>query len=247
MGDMNAFERQVAGEVLMASALPRAVDAAAVFAAVTTQSPRWRFQSMFSATKFVVAGVIVALFGGFLLAGVLTQQSEETAPIVGATSSATADEAGSGAVTVSGSRRLLGDHGPGAEPIVGGMAKGRSEGHSDLLMDDPRLTGEFWHGRNWHVFEGAVVDTGTVSLETEDGGWAGTSIGCADCSAARKRLEYAQLTGEGAYEGLSAILYFAELERGAKWHPVHGVIFSGDLPPFPRDEATTYRVDTEGE
>ena len=30
------------------------------------------FQSVFSATKFVVAGVIVALFGGFLLAGVLT-------------------------------------------------------------------------------------------------------------------------------------------------------------------------------
>jgi hypothetical protein len=39
-----------------------------------------RFQSMFSATKFVVAGVIVALFGGFLLAGVLTQQSGDVTP-----------------------------------------------------------------------------------------------------------------------------------------------------------------------
>ena len=48
------------------------------------QSPKWRFQSMFSATKFVVAGAIVALFGGFLLAGVLTQPSEETAPPAGA-------------------------------------------------------------------------------------------------------------------------------------------------------------------
>jgi hypothetical protein len=36
---------------------------------------------MFSALKFVVAGVIVALFGGFLLAGVLTtQQGDEMAP-----------------------------------------------------------------------------------------------------------------------------------------------------------------------
>ncbi len=44
---------------------------------------------MFSATKFVVAGVIVALFGGFLLAGVLTQQqSQESVPAVGATASA---------------------------------------------------------------------------------------------------------------------------------------------------------------
>ena len=36
---------------------------------------------MFSATKFVVAGVIVALFGGFLLSGVLTtQRGDEMAP-----------------------------------------------------------------------------------------------------------------------------------------------------------------------
>ena len=38
---------------------------------------------MFSALKFVAAGVIVALFGGFLLAGVLTTPSdEEMAPAV---------------------------------------------------------------------------------------------------------------------------------------------------------------------
>lgn len=42
--------------------------------------PMWRFQPMFSATKFVVAGAIVALFGGFLLSGVLTQPSEERIP-----------------------------------------------------------------------------------------------------------------------------------------------------------------------
>ena len=42
--------------------------------------PAWRFGSMFSATKYVVAGAIVALFGGFLLAGVLTQQDGEVLP-----------------------------------------------------------------------------------------------------------------------------------------------------------------------
>jgi hypothetical protein len=50
-----------------------------------------RFQSMFSATKFVVAGAIVAPFGGFLLSGVLTQQGEETLPAVGASASASAE------------------------------------------------------------------------------------------------------------------------------------------------------------
>lgn len=43
---------------------------------------------MFSATKFVIAGVIVARFGGLLLAGVLTQQGDETLPAVGASQSA---------------------------------------------------------------------------------------------------------------------------------------------------------------
>ena len=39
--------------------------------------------------RFVVVGVIMALFGGFLLAGVLTQPNEEWAPAVGASASAT--------------------------------------------------------------------------------------------------------------------------------------------------------------
>ena len=45
---------------------------------------------MFSATKFVIAGAIVALFGGFLLSGVLMQPSDEQIPAVGASASAEA-------------------------------------------------------------------------------------------------------------------------------------------------------------
>ena len=46
---------------------------------------------MFSATKFVVAGAIVALFGGFLLAGVLTQPSDEPLPPAAASASSSSD------------------------------------------------------------------------------------------------------------------------------------------------------------
>ena len=54
--------------------------------------PEWRFQSMFNAAKFLVAGAIVATFGGFLLAGVLTQQpSDDRLPVVGASASATTE------------------------------------------------------------------------------------------------------------------------------------------------------------
>lgn len=85
MHDVNAFERQVADEALRMAGPPEPVDDAAIFTAIAattaTRSPKWRFQSMFSATKFVIAGAIVALFGGFLLAGLLTtQQGDEMAP-----------------------------------------------------------------------------------------------------------------------------------------------------------------------
>ena len=91
MDDMNAFERQLSNVVQRAARPPRPVDAMTIVTAATTSAPRWRLQSMFSATKFVVAGVIVALFGGFLLSGVLTtQRREESPPAVGASSSAEA-------------------------------------------------------------------------------------------------------------------------------------------------------------
>ena len=93
MDDMTAFERLVAGRTQYHAGPIRPVNDAAIFTAITaTQSPKWRFQTMFSATKYVVAGVIVALFGGFLLAEVLTPQpSNEQLPAVGASASAQAE------------------------------------------------------------------------------------------------------------------------------------------------------------
>ena len=67
MDDMNAFDKQLASVVLQRVGPARPVDDAAIFTAIPTQSPKWRFGSMFSATKFVVAGAILALFVGFLL------------------------------------------------------------------------------------------------------------------------------------------------------------------------------------
>ena len=86
MDDMQTFERRVAGEVIHGMGPSEPVDDAAIFTTITaTRSPKWRFQSMFSATKFVVAGVIVALFGGFLLVGgFATSPDDEDMPAVGA-------------------------------------------------------------------------------------------------------------------------------------------------------------------
>jgi hypothetical protein len=113
MDDMNAFERQVANEVVGSVRQPGSVDVATIVRNAATQSPKWRFQSMFSATKFVVAGVIVALFGGFLLSGVLTTQQQESVP--GAASG-----------------------GPGTFGAAGVLAEGR-ESHTATLLPDGRV------------------------------------------------------------------------------------------------------------
>ena len=80
MDDMTAFERQVGDEIARIVGPARPVDDLAVFEVAASRSHRWGF-TMFSALKFVAASVIVALFGGFLLAGVLTTpQGEDMAP-----------------------------------------------------------------------------------------------------------------------------------------------------------------------
>ena len=85
MDDTTAFDRQIATEVLREVGPLEPVNDLALFNTIlaATQSPKWRVQSMFSATKFVVAGVIVALFGGFLFATVLPQHNDQR-PIPGA-------------------------------------------------------------------------------------------------------------------------------------------------------------------
>lgn len=93
MDDMNVFERLVAEKMLRRAGPEPVVDDVAIFTAIAAaQSRTWRFQAMFDATRFIVATAIVTLFGGFLLAGVLTMQpSDEQLPAVGASASPTAE------------------------------------------------------------------------------------------------------------------------------------------------------------
>ena len=82
MDDMQAFDKQLASVVRRRVGPSESVDDLAVFDAVIAANRQkgWGF-TMFSALKFVAASVIVALFGGFLLAGVFTtQHSEEVVP-----------------------------------------------------------------------------------------------------------------------------------------------------------------------
>jgi len=116
MADMTAFEHQVENTLRHAAGPSRPVDAVRVVElatasrwSVVTRRPRSGSAapteggfSMFSALKFIAAGVIVALFGGFLLAGVLTTPNDDQmvpAAVTESPSPMTTEELLSGMVT----------------------------------------------------------------------------------------------------------------------------------------------------
>ncbi len=134
MDDMTTFERQLADgfKGLMGPSEP--VDDLAVFEATASRSHRWGF-TMFSALKFIAASVIVALFGGFLIAGVLTTpQGDEMAPaaVTASPSPMTTDELLSGMVT---------------EEVEPGVLRVANDGYRDIPAPGMpwRERQEFWY------------------------------------------------------------------------------------------------------
>lgn len=87
MEEMSAFERQLAARLQHMAGPEPFVDVTASVRAATTAAPKTRLLTMFGATRFVLAGAIVALFGGLLLAGLLSQQVDERLPAPGASAS----------------------------------------------------------------------------------------------------------------------------------------------------------------
>ena len=86
MDDMRSFEHRIAGELGRMAGPEPPVDALVVARSVAAQAPKRRFQTMFSALKFVAAAVVLAMFSGFLY--VSLQQDPNQPPVVGTSPSA---------------------------------------------------------------------------------------------------------------------------------------------------------------
>lgn len=85
--EMSRLEQQIA-RVARESVGPLSkADLEIVTRTAMSTRPRWSLASVFSSARLVVAGVIVALFGGLLFAGVVTQQTEEPVPAPGTSAS----------------------------------------------------------------------------------------------------------------------------------------------------------------
>lgn len=81
MHDLNEIERAVADELRRDAGPLLPVDDRAVYESVSTHGrPRWN-ASLLRFTTYLAAGLIVALFGGFLIVGVATQPSGDGIPV----------------------------------------------------------------------------------------------------------------------------------------------------------------------
>lgn len=185
--------------------------------------------SMSSALKFIAASVVVAVLGGFLLAGLLQPQGPDGVLPAAASESPSAEP---GAVSHD-AAVVSGRIGEGRQLDVATISR---QGNNTLSvgaryqmelteMDDPRLNGTFESLWNQVTYDGIYnVVTATNRIENEDGSWVGVERGYR-----HPRLGWnwqGLYEGTGAYEGLSALLFWS----GAPGNQGHGVIFPGAMP-----------------
>jgi len=198
--------------------------------------------SMFSAIRFGVAASLVALLGGLFAIGAGQPQADEAPGAAApASPSATADET--------------------LEPvaaITGRIVPGRVTREADEVTqptlpetiwsdyvwsfvsdtNDQRLNGMFEFTQNLYLFRAddrssGSVHSGVGRITNDDGSWVSEFHGFSQPGKdAYLNPNFAlQFTGQGGYEGLSAMLLMTPVP-GSHWD-VEGIIFPGSMPELP--------------
>jgi hypothetical protein len=251
MTDVNAFERQVAAELVRRAGPVRPVDDLAVFDAITAadRSPKWKFWSrptpsakgyptlitgrssvMFSPVKAIVAGALTLFVVGLLsIAQPFDQQGATvpgapvTSPSPAASVSTEASPALPSATRVTGTE-VVSDIVSGPITTVDGIRQMRGlTATSTDTMDDPRVSGTGAIVGNYDAYGDVGTQWGTYRLENADGAWEGTWRGVI-WSRGGGTEHTMWLTGSGAYEGLT---YYAHTNSSLR---VEGIIFPGEAP-----------------
>jgi hypothetical protein len=178
-----------------------------------------RTQSMLSPVKAITAGAIVFAIGGaFLIAQPF--QPQGTVP---------------GAATAPGDAAMFTADATLDGPYVqvgcessDGVRHCRDEFQMAVDATDPRASGTLTYGLNRDTHSFTVnVHAGTVTIENDDGMWAGTFTGYWPQEGGRSF--HARLAGQDGYEGWTMLLDdFCECNTPTS--VMQGVIIPGDLP-----------------
>lgn len=185
---------------------------------------------MLSPAKAIVAGTLVFGIGGVMLvAQPFQQQSNVPGAAIDPGPAAYVHGTMTGVECCGDEVETFDDE--GNRLTLRGMA---SSGR--IVMDDPRLSGDWEYTNNVDEFpqpgtgERVEIGWGGLTITNEDGSWSGTHKGTLDSAAAKETsLGQYELTGDGAYAGLSVLLY----DTSNDWPTwaVAGAIFPGPLPP----------------
>lgn len=108
-----------------------------------------------------------------------------------------------------------------------GVLHCRDEFQMAVDATDPRASGTLTYGLNRDTHSFVKVHAGTVTVENDDGQWAGTFTGYWDQQGGR--IFHARLAGQDGYEGWTMLLDdFCECNTPTS--VMQGVIIPGDLP-----------------
>ena len=199
---------------------------------------------MFSTFRLAAAVAVVALFGGFLLSGVLTApRGEETAPAVATMSPSPLSAPARVAIDV----RWLSysDLGTVVQP---GSAYGVIDGATGTMIwfaTDPRLSGTATYSGRQYVYPklyGDGLDVAVWTVTNDEGTWRGESRGIVS-SSEDSDVATVILTGEAAYEGLTAYLTWGRVDeddcivRTYQEDTMRGLILAEEWPRLPEPDA----------
>ena len=124
----------------------------------------------------------------------------------------------------------------GSSVSRGGVLEIRGRvGVGELTMSDPRLSGTQAATFNRDEYGAVTATARSMLVENDEGSWQGTYRGMNDVATGRANHQ-ALLTGQGSYNGLSAILFYdGTVSDGFS---VSGSIFPGELPDYPDASGT---------
>jgi hypothetical protein len=246
MDERNAFERQLARGIEDEVGPSRPVDALAITRAAMATTQRWRIRTMFSACTSAAAGV-AAIAAALVLVGQPLGRDGNGAPAAPTASPPAASAPTAPAPTAAYVHGVLqldlccGDEVETYDEAGNRLTLRGMETSGAAIFDDPRLTGTCRETGNTDEFPQPGTDKrveiwwGTMRIENEGGAWDGATVSTYESAQPTETgLKLIQLTGEGAYEGLSALLWEtsnaapADVPRAA---PFAGAIFPGPLPP----------------